>query len=122
MKMLIIDDDESMLMMLKIAFRKYDIKPDLVKDVEEGIKLSLTNNYDVIISDINMPKTDGCSIAYELKKKNIKSLIIGYTAYLIKQLPEECDYFDKIYCKSDVYGHELPKIVIKLYQDKLNNK
>lgn len=121
-KVLIIDDDESMLMMLRLAFRKYDIKPDFAKDVEEGIELSLTNDYDVIISDINMPKNDGCTIANELKSRDVKSLIVGYTAYLMEQLPEDCNCFDKIYCKSDVYGHELPKIIIELYKYKHKNE
>jgi len=61
-KILIIDDERSIRSTLKeiLEYEKYSI--DEAKDGEEGLKMILENEYDVVLCDIKMPKMDGMEV------------------------------------------------------------
>jgi len=61
-KILIIDDERSIRSTLKeiLEYEKYQIEE--AKDGEEGLKMILENEYDVVLCDIKMPKMDGMEV------------------------------------------------------------
>lgn len=61
-KILIIDDEKSIRNTLReiLEYEKYEI--DEAKDGEEGLSLIARNDYDVVLCDIKMPKTDGMEV------------------------------------------------------------
>jgi two-component system, NtrC family, nitrogen regulation response regulator NtrX len=61
-KILIIDDERSIRSTLKeiLEYEKYTIEE--AKDGEEGLKMILENDYDVVLCDIKMPKMDGMEV------------------------------------------------------------
>lgn len=75
-KILVIDDEKAIRRSIKeiLEFEKH-----FVEEAEDGISalnLSLKNNYDVILSDIKMPKLDGEELLNKLIENNINSAII----------------------------------------------
>lgn len=61
-KILIIDDERSIRSTLKeiLEYEKYTVEE--AKDGEEGLKMILDNEYDVVLCDIKMPKMDGMEV------------------------------------------------------------
>jgi len=75
-KILVIDDEKAIRRSIKeiLEFEKHQ-----VEEAEEGnmaLNMALKNNYDVILSDIKMPKLDGIELLQKLIENNIQSAII----------------------------------------------
>lgn len=75
-KILVIDDERAIRRSIKeiLEFEKHQ-----VEEAEEGnmaLNMALKNNYDVILSDIKMPKLDGIELLQKLIESNISSAII----------------------------------------------
>ena len=80
MKMLIIEDDENILSILKRGFEEENYIIDSSDDGEEGEYLALTNTYDIILLDWMLPSKDGLDILETLREKGITTPIIMLTA------------------------------------------
>lgn len=80
MKMLIIEDDENILSILKRGFEEEHYIIDSSSDGEEGEYLALTNNYDIILLDWMLPNKDGIEILDNVRKEGITTPIIMLTA------------------------------------------
>ena len=95
-RVLMIDDNQSLIDMVKEYFRSNSsISIDLeANDGLEGIKLIEEKQefYDVIVLDLIMPKKDGIYVLEEMKKRNIDKKIIVATSYnasdVIRQVSE----------------------------------
>ena len=84
-KVLMIDDNQSLVDMVKEYFANHS-KIEVVlscKDGEEGLDtiINKTNEYDVILLDLVMPKKDGLYVLEELNKRGIEKNIIVETSY-----------------------------------------
>ena len=69
-KILIIDDEKAICNTLKeiLSFEKYEV--DIANDGAEGVKKAETGNYDLVLSDIKMPKMDGIEVLQKLQEMN----------------------------------------------------
>jgi CheY-like chemotaxis protein len=68
MKILSVDDKSENLYMLEALLRGYGHQVDSASDGRRALQLAGSNHYDLIISDILMPKMDGFQLCRELKK------------------------------------------------------
>ncbi|MBX3163166.1 MAG: sigma-54-dependent Fis family transcriptional regulator [Bacteroidetes bacterium] len=75
-KILVIDDEKAILRSIKeiLEFEKHQV--DEAEDGETALNMALKNNYDVILSDIKMPKLDGTELLQKLNESNTGSAII----------------------------------------------
>ncbi len=80
MKILIVEDDHKIGSSIKRGFEQESWVCDLAFDGEEGYDLALSENYDVIILDLMLPKKDGVSIALGLRKEGKNTPILMLTA------------------------------------------
>ena len=80
MKMLIVEDDENILSVLKRGFEEENYIIDTSLDGEEGDYLALTNSYDVILLDWMLPNKTGIEILKNIRENGIKTPIIMLTA------------------------------------------
>ena len=80
MKILIIEDDENILAVLKRGFEEEDYVIDSALDGEEGEYLALTNSYDMILLDWMLPLKKGIDVLQSLREKKIVTPIIMLTA------------------------------------------
>lgn len=80
MKMLIIEDDENILSVLKRGFEEENYIIDSSYDGEEGEYLALTNNYDMILLDWMLPSKNGIEILTKIRKDGIGTPVIMLTA------------------------------------------
>lgn len=75
-KVLVIDDEKAIRRSIKeiLEFEKYEV--DEAEDGVQGFSMAQKNNYDVILSDIKMPKMDGLELQNKLNENNIGSALI----------------------------------------------
>jgi DNA-binding response OmpR family regulator len=80
MKILIIEDDDNILAVLKRGFEEENYIIDTAFDGEEGEYLALTNKYDLILLDWMLPSKNGIEILQRLREEKIITPIIMLTA------------------------------------------
>jgi two-component system nitrogen regulation response regulator NtrX len=75
-KILVIDDEKAIRRSIKeiLEFEKHTVEE--AEDGQMGVNMALKNNYDIILSDIKMPKLDGIELLQKLIDGNISSAII----------------------------------------------
>ena len=76
-KILIIDDDAAINLMLKTTLSLGGFEVDTANNGLEAKKLYATKNYDVIITDIIMPEQDGFEVILELRRLGLSKRIIA---------------------------------------------
>ncbi|MDB4286230.1 sigma-54 dependent transcriptional regulator [bacterium] len=80
-KILIVDDEEVIRSTLKEILEYEDYQADMAADGKEGLELIKKNDYDVVISDIKLPKMTGLELldkALELKPETQFIMISGH--------------------------------------------
>jgi len=66
---------------MTIFLNKIFTKLDAVENGEEGLKKYTQNHYDIVITDIQMPKMDGLEMISRIKELHEKQEIIVVSAY-----------------------------------------
>jgi len=79
-KVLIVEDDESILELLPIHLKDLNCAVDLASDGLKGYNQARTGKYDLIILDINLPGKDGLDICRDLRADKITTPILMLTA------------------------------------------
>jgi DNA-binding response OmpR family regulator len=79
MKILIVEDEPSLNLLLAQALRSENYIIDSARDGEEGSFLARTNSYDLIIMDYMLPKINGLEVIKEIRAEKISTPIIMLT-------------------------------------------
>lgn len=91
-KILVVDDNILMRKLIINLFQKENIVFDEAGDGAEGLTRLSENHYDLIITDIVMPKMEGIEMIMEIKRKNPELKIIAISGgepfylYMAKKL------------------------------------
>ena len=80
MKILVVEDEERLLESIREGLVHSGYVVDTALDGEEGSFMAFTNDYDLIILDINIPKKDGFEILREIRERDREVNIIMLTA------------------------------------------
>ena len=87
-KVLVIEDDKSISDLIEIHLTDLNCQVTKAFDGENGLKLALENNYDLIVLDLMLPKLDGLEICKEIRKQEVYTPILMLTA--------KSEEFDKV--------------------------
>jgi len=80
MRILIVEDEKKVADFIKRGLKEEGYAADVAYDGEEGHFLATTNDYDLIVLDIMLPKMDGVSLCKDLRRSKIYVPIIMLTA------------------------------------------
>ncbi|MEK7533554.1 MAG: response regulator transcription factor [Patescibacteria group bacterium] len=80
MRVLIVEDERRLSNIIKKGFVEDGFAVDQAFDGEEGQYLAESEQYDLIVLDIMLPKVDGLQVCKEIRKKNIKTPVLMLTA------------------------------------------
>lgn len=80
MKILIVEDDERIALLIRNGLEENGYTVMLAYDGETGKKLALQNDYDLIISDIILPKINGVDLCKQIRSVKPSLPIILLTA------------------------------------------
>lgn len=82
-KVLLIDDNESLVDMVKQYFSSHAVieVSDVALNGKDGLSLLESKKYDLVLLDLIMPGMDGIKLLEECAKKNINARILVLTSY-----------------------------------------
>ena len=80
-KILIVDDQESIGVLLTTFFKKEGYEPYYAPNAQVALKLVEKTSFDLALVDIKIPGMDGIALLGELKKKLPEMPVIMITAY-----------------------------------------
>jgi DNA-binding response OmpR family regulator/HPt (histidine-containing phosphotransfer) domain-containing protein len=80
MKILLVEDDESLVAILTKSLTTNNYVVDAVKDGEAGWNYASTFEYDLIVMDIQLPKLDGISLCQRLRGEGFTTPILLLTS------------------------------------------
>lgn len=80
MRILVIEDEKKIADFVKRGLKEEGYAVDIAYDGEQGYFLAKTNDYDVILLDLMLPKIDGITLCKRLKEEKVASPVIMLTA------------------------------------------
>ena len=80
LKLLIIEDEQSLLKALSKGFSKLGYIVETAADGEQALEQYYSNQYSLIILDLNLPKLDGLDVLLEIRKENINIPVLVLSA------------------------------------------
>ena len=123
MKVLYVEDDKLISVEIQEYLTRFFPVVDLADNGKSGLELYNKGDYDLVISDINMPKMNGIEMSKAILKKNPNQAIIINSAY------NEAEYLLEIfnagieyYVVKPVNIKQLTKIIYKISEVNHNQK
>ncbi len=80
-KVLIVDDEKSMRDFLSIVLKKEGYEPTVAPDGEAAVKMIHRDIFDLVMTDIRMPKVDGLGVLREVKNISPDTIVLMMTAF-----------------------------------------
>lgn len=82
-RILLIEDDNSIRTIIALQLKRLGHQVEIAEDGEEGIELFRTvGNFDMVITDIRMPRKDGNDVAKHIRNSERRETpIVAITAY-----------------------------------------
>ena len=79
-RILIVDDEESIVTLLKYNAEQAGFLTETAYDGQKGLEKAATNTFDLIILDLMLPKLDGMEVCKQLRQRKINTPILMLTA------------------------------------------
>lgn len=80
MRILVVEDEKKIADFIKRGLREEGYAVDTAGDGENGLFMARTNEYDLILLDLMLPKLDGISLCRKLKGSKVLAPVIMLTA------------------------------------------
>jgi DNA-binding response OmpR family regulator len=80
MEILVVEDEQRVAYLIQKGLEEQNYKVDLAHDGLAGKKMALSKNYDLVITDILLPKVNGIELCRQLRKTKPEIPIIMLTA------------------------------------------
>ncbi len=80
MRILIVEDEEKLALSLKKVLESESYAVDVAGDGEVGLDMALSEDYDLILLDLGLPKMDGVEMCRQIRSEGIKTPVLMLTA------------------------------------------
>jgi heavy metal response regulator len=80
MRILVVEDENKIASFLQRGLKEQGYSVDVTENGEEGYFLASTQEYDLIILDLMLPKMDGLSLCRKLRQDNVQVPLLMLTA------------------------------------------
>lgn len=87
-RILVVDDEQSIVTLLKYNLEQAGFKVITAMDGEEGMNIAITEKPDLIVLDLMLPRLDGIEVCKQLRQQRVLTPILMLTA--------KDDEFDKV--------------------------
>ena len=97
--MLVVDDEESIRELVSILLSRIGYEVAVAKDGLEGIARCRQENFDLVITDLNMPDGDGWELAGFIKETSPNTMVVLITGENDVRLQADHTPFDAVIFK-----------------------
>ena len=80
MRILLVDDDSDAATILAKGLREHAYAVDIASDGQQALDLAVTNDYDLIVLDLLLPRLDGLEVCRRLRTEGWTTAILMLTA------------------------------------------
>ncbi|MEE2672341.1 MAG: response regulator, partial [Myxococcota bacterium] len=80
-RILVVDDEQSMQEFLEIFLRREGFDVTTVGDVDSAVIAVEADDFDLVITDIQMPGRTGLDLLREIKQRSPETLVLMITAF-----------------------------------------
>jgi DNA-binding response OmpR family regulator len=80
MRILVVEDEKKIAAFIKRGLKEEGYAVDVAADGEEGYRLIMENDYDLILLDLMLPKRDGISLCRQIRQDDIQTPVVMLTA------------------------------------------
>lgn len=89
-RVLVVDDSPDNLELIEHVLRAAGGEVTTASNGVEGVSAALSNSFDVILMDLQMPEMDGFTATRELRERGFDRPILALTAHAMKEERERC--------------------------------
>jgi len=89
-KVLVAEDIRTNQQLIRVLLNRFGLDISIAKDGHEAVEKALSEPFDLVIMDIQMPGMDGLEATQRLRQKGFKAPIIALTAYATDQAKAQC--------------------------------
>src|SRR3954470_1236747 len=86
---LIVEDEEAVQKLTILALGTYGYDCDVATDGDQAARMAAQSQYDVVITDLRMPKRNGHSLALELLQQKNRPAIVVHTGIVEPRLTKD---------------------------------
>jgi len=116
-RILVVDDEEHTRLGYSEILKMGGHEVDMAVDGMEGLSLALKNEYDLIITDLHMPKMNGVEFVEKLDKNSNKAKKIVITAFgSYKSYKETADHGACLYLNKPVRASDLEGAMYEVFK------
>ena len=80
-KVLVVDDDSALRLTISSAFSERNYLVHQAEDGEQAVTRVMTNGYDLVLLDVNLPGINGIEVLRQIKEFDASIIVIILTAY-----------------------------------------
>jgi DNA-binding NtrC family response regulator len=80
-KILLVDDDPNSIDLISEVLQKTGLEVVIAKDGEEALNKFSANSFELILTDLMMPRMDGLTLLKEIRKKEKDAVILIITGF-----------------------------------------
>lgn len=80
MKILVVEDEPKLASFVKKGLEEQSCEVDVAYDGQLGRNMALSNSYDVIVMDVNLPKMNGFDVVQSLRQERVSTPVLMLTA------------------------------------------
>lgn len=108
LRVLVIDDEEPIRHMLSLLLKKEGYAVRTAANGEDALKELLTHTFDLVLSDVRMPKLGGMELLDEIARRGLQTTVIVMSAFGNREVAIEAikrgayDYIDKPFQKDEI--------------------
>ncbi len=109
LRILVAEDNKVNMLVIRTFLTKWKANFDEVQNGLEAIDCFSKNDYDIVLMDLEMPLMDGKTAVLEMRKNDITTPILAFTAALYDGMPNDLlnkgfnDYINKPFNPDDLY-------------------
>jgi PAS domain S-box-containing protein len=89
-RVLVAEDSLTNQMLIKLLLEKMGLQVTIAEDGKEAVDKALSQPFELIFMDIQMPNMNGYEATRTLRKKGLKTAIVALTAYAMRGDDEKC--------------------------------